>query len=362
MKAIVTYCGGGGSTKGLHDAGYESVGVDYWLPACRTHAAAGFPTIRADLNTYPWRPVPDLDLLWASPPCQAWSTAGRKLGTADARNGWPATVASVEVLRPRLFIAENVTGMTNRRNRPYLEAILAELRALGYDVAARVLVASDYGVPQARARLFIVARLDASPVWPAGTHAAYRPRHHSMDRQGIRQPELFGEEWVPAAVVFGDGTIDRRMGNAPTTTTTTTTPSPTLTGSAFGKGQWVVRTGNNTRVKSGEFADWRDRHAPQERPIEHPSPTVDGKAPSAWTIRPATTILGDPRVSEPGHHDPTVGNSQHTGAKWTMAAAATLQGFPPDWPWQGTRTEIHQQIGNAVVPIVAQRLAEVNRP
>lgn len=162
MRAVVTYSGGGGSTKGLHDAGYDAVGVDWWAPACATHAAAGYPTVRADLKTYPWRPVPDLDLLWASPPCQAWSSAGRKLGVADDRNGWPATVASVAVLRPRLFIAENVAGMTNARNRPYLDAILAELRALGYDVAARVLVASDYGLPQARRRLFIVARLDGA--------------------------------------------------------------------------------------------------------------------------------------------------------------------------------------------------------
>ena len=116
----------------------------------------------AVLDTWPGQAGMLVDVVWASPPCQDWSS-GERAGAGGERNGWPATLGCVRVLRPRLFVGENVAGMTHRPNRSSLDVVLAELRAVGYDVNARVLVASDFGLtPSTSARLFIVARRDAA--------------------------------------------------------------------------------------------------------------------------------------------------------------------------------------------------------
>jgi hypothetical protein len=65
--------------------------------------------------------------------------------------------------------------------------------------------------------------------------------------------------------------------------------------------------------------------------------------------RPATTVAGDPRVFQPGGHHQE-GEQSHNAIRVSEQEAAVLQGFPPDYPWQGTRSKRYQQIGNAVPP------------
>ena len=73
--------------------------------------------------------------------------------------------------------------------------------------------------------------------------------------------------------------------------------------------------------------------------------------------RPATTVNADPRVSEPGRHDPKESGSQQKNAvRVTVTEAAILQGFPSDVPWQGSRTAQFRQIGNAVPPPLARAI------
>jgi site-specific DNA-cytosine methylase len=77
--------------------------------------------------------------------------------------------------------------------------------------------------------------------------------------------------------------------------------------------------------------------------------------------RPATTIAGDTRVFQPGgHHEP--GEQSANSIRLTIAELAKLQGFPDDYVWTGTKTDQARMIGNAVCPIMAQVLAEANRP
>jgi DNA (cytosine-5)-methyltransferase 1 len=81
--------------------------------------------------------------------------------------------------------------------------------------------------------------------------------------------------------------------------------------------------------------------------------------------RPATTVACDRRVHPPGHKenasDAPGRFEQRRGAnavRVTVCQAAVLQGFPADYPWQGTRTRQFEQVGNAVPPPVAQRVLE----
>lgn len=90
------------------------------------------------------------------------------------------------------------------------------------------------------------------------------------------------------------------------------------------------------------------------REPDEPAHTITGKGTAAWTQdRPATTVQGDPRIAEPGHHERQF---KPNAIRVTVQEAAVLQSFPPDYPWQGTKTKQFQQVGNAVPPLLAEAL------
>lgn len=107
-----------------------------------------------------------LDVLIGGSPCQGFSTAGFAR-MEDPRNKLLfAFIAAVEDLRPRTVIMENVPALMWRRRRPFLEAVVQRLRALGYMPNAKILHAEGYGVPQLRRRLFVAGSLDHEIDWP----------------------------------------------------------------------------------------------------------------------------------------------------------------------------------------------------
>jgi DNA (cytosine-5)-methyltransferase 1 len=96
------------------------------------------------------------EVIIGGPPCQPFSVGGLQMGREDARDGFPAYLSAVKRLKPRLAIFENVRGMFYR-GLPYLEQITGVLEELGYVVESQILKAEQFGVPQRRERLFVVA-------------------------------------------------------------------------------------------------------------------------------------------------------------------------------------------------------------
>lgn len=84
-----------------------------------------------------------------------------------------------------------------------------------------------------------------------------------------------------------------------------------------------------------------------------------GEGPST-AERPATTVVADPRLSSPNHHNE--GEQNSNAIRVSIEEAATLQSFPPEHPWQGSRTAIFTQIGNAVPPLMARAILEALTP
>ncbi len=159
MTVLDLFAGAGGAALGLHSAGFEHVAcVERDASAAATLRAAGFPAVEADVRDVDYTALAGtVDVLWASPPCQAWSSANQHDGPkgADdiARNGWPWTLRIVGIVRPRWAIFENV-----KNARRYVErAVLPELRKLYAHVSLWVLNAADHGAPQSRTRIFVIA-------------------------------------------------------------------------------------------------------------------------------------------------------------------------------------------------------------
>lgn len=111
-----------------------------------------------DITVTDWATVPPVDVLTGGYPCQPFSVAGQRKGTADERHIWPYITTAIRVLRPRLCLFENVAGHLQLG----FGDVLADLAGLGFDAEWCTLRASDVGAPHQRKRLFLLA-------WPADT-------------------------------------------------------------------------------------------------------------------------------------------------------------------------------------------------
>lgn len=364
MKAIELFAGAGGAALGLESAGIGHAALCEWDPhACATLRAAGLgPVVEGDvrdLDAIEAVAGSSCDLLWSSFPCQAFSTAGKRLGASDERNGWPWTVDALDRFRPRWFLGENVRGLLchtaagcgNPLSCPrcYLDAvILPDLRARFAFAGYWLLDAADYGVPQHRRRVIL---------W-AGPRPLAAPEATHADPATLAQGGLFGPRLLPwvsmgeALRLVGVRYTHRSHGARGVVDLDAGRPSPCIqAGSNRDNGLRVVAAGG-----TGE-----DR----PRPINPAAPT-SGTRGTAYLLRPAPTVsaVGEAKGSGPGGNPQKMQRASDalylgTGRRrLTVEECAWLQDFPADHPWQGTKTARYRQVGNAVPPTLARVVAE----
>lgn len=165
-KALDMYAGCGGMSLGLRDAGFSVIHANEINKDAAATYAYNFPetplmitdvrkidtsSLKKDLGD------PLVDVIAAGPPCQGFSIAGRR------RPDDPRNMLFLDVLRfvrefsPKIVVIENVVGMLAMRNGKIVSRILEALKEQGYYPCLRILQASDYGVPQKRRRVFIIA-------------------------------------------------------------------------------------------------------------------------------------------------------------------------------------------------------------
>lgn len=176
---ISTFSGCGGSSLGYKLAGCKMLLAVEWEQNAVDTYRLNFPETTvfhgdiAELSVERARqlaglePGEELDIFDGSPPCQGFSTAAGERNPDDERNLlFLEYVRLLRGLRPRAFIMENVRGMVIGTMRPIFDRVIAELRACGYRVKARVLNAKWYGVPQSRERVIFVGVRDDLGVEP----------------------------------------------------------------------------------------------------------------------------------------------------------------------------------------------------
>ena len=98
-----------------------------------------------------------IDVLTGGFPCQPFSTAGKRKGTADNRYLWPEMLRAIREIRPRWVVGENVRGIISWNGGMVFEQVHAELETEGYEVQAFVLPACGVGAPHQRYRTWFVA-------------------------------------------------------------------------------------------------------------------------------------------------------------------------------------------------------------
>lgn len=163
MNVLSLFSGVGGLDLGLEQAGMTVIGQVEIDGFCRRVLAQHWPEVprprHDDVRTCrPWwasRPRPRVEVICGGFPCQPFSTAGLRRGTADERWGWPWMADVIRLVRPRYVIMENVAALLTARRA--FGAVLTDLATLGFNAEWGVLPACAMGAPHTRERLFIVA-------------------------------------------------------------------------------------------------------------------------------------------------------------------------------------------------------------
>jgi DNA (cytosine-5)-methyltransferase 1 len=202
-KVLSLFSGAMGLDLGLEAAGLEvAAAVELDPVACQTirHNRPELPLYEGDIYDLSSEDLCKLagvtkDQVFAivgGPPCQAFSTAGRRRGTADERgNVILSFVRMVDEIRPRYFVLENVRGLLSmplkavpKGHEEYADLIdvkgsllhflTQQFRELGYHVSFGLLSAANYGVPQKRERVIIMGSLDSRVPLPSPTHSEHQ--------------------------------------------------------------------------------------------------------------------------------------------------------------------------------------------
>ena len=152
---IDLFAGCGGLALGFEAAGMESRGYEMKPEAVRTYNL-NLDNRCTETMLSIGQPEGPADVIIGGPPCQPFSQIGYQRGMRDPRDGFPIFLDAVNRIRPKIAIIENVRGLLFR-NKDYLRQAVSELEQFGYRVDVRLLQASDYGVPQRRERVIVVA-------------------------------------------------------------------------------------------------------------------------------------------------------------------------------------------------------------
>lgn len=321
------FSGAGGFLRGFMDAGFKpEFSVEMWEPAIETHRRnyPNVPLWDRDIRTIKNKEIQPykgkVDLIIGGPPCQGFSTIGKRL-VKDPRNELVFEyIRFVKVIRPKVFLMENVRGLLSANNGLIKDAITAEFEKIGYNVKHEVICAADYGVPQMRYRvLFLGVRknLKVTPSFPKkivldGKYATV----------GDVIMDLVGKEnQFPNHVPMNHNEIVKKRI------------------SLIKEGEGIPDEGLPDDVAKGSRSDYT------ENTIKNFSHVYRRLSRS----KPATTMV-------PGHNafplHPTEDRSL------TVREAARIQTFPDDVIFEGTRQNQCIQVGNAVPVKLAYEMAK----
>jgi len=394
--SIELFTGGGGMALGLHQAGFEHLAVNEIdrrsLETLSANLAAAdfgegqpWPLLPGDVREQPWKAFADQVALCAGgAPCQPFSLGGVHRGNEDHRNLWPAFIEVVRQTRPRAVLGENVRGLTRPAFLPYLDYVcdwlglphlspaaneawpdhhrrLKRQRGSGdlpaedrYLVDRKVVCAADYGVPQLRYRLFIVAiRADEARDWqsdaPFGEKWTWPSPTHSRD--ALLADKLFGDYWSSHGIARRAVDLPRSREAAVQIAWEQNRIRPWRT----------LRDALRGRLDDEDFVDLPEPDIGAESAVASNHVGIPGarlyKGHSGNALDwPAKTIKAGVHGVPGGEHVICLDGGGHR--YMTVRECARVQTFPDWWTFEGPRSEASRQIGNAVPVRLARIMGE----
>lgn len=374
MRTLELFAGAGGLALGISRAGFRhSAVLEKDRNACETirentqRGVINWPLFETDVRSFDYSSYANsVDLLAGGPPCQPFSIGGKHLGYDDTRNLFPEAIRAVRELKPRAILFENVKGLLRESFAKYFEYIILQITypdielksgedwvshlsrlekhytrgkhdGLAYRVVFRLLNAADYGVPQRRERVIIVAfRADLNLDWcfPDATHSEesliqekwgtgeYWERHRVPRKKRPPAPERIRKKldcgWFAPPYEAWRTVRDGLAG----------LPDPERAGD--GEGFLNHRLVLGARSYPGHTGS----------PLDEPAKTLKA---------------GDHGV--PGGEN-MIAFEDGLVRYFTVRESARLQTFPDTYGFSGSWTESMRQLGNAVPVTLANVVAE----
>lgn len=350
LTAISLFSGAGGLDKGVEQARVDGVDARFCVRAAverDADAAATMeknfphlqsPVIQKDiletstdeiLAAAGLRDGERPDLLVGGPPCTPFSKSGywlewKRAGLDPDASLLQAYTRVLREARPRAFLLENVYSLTykNRASRPAYERLLRELGEAGYDFHPEVLHAANYGVPQARPRLFILGVPKGSPV----------PEHPKPSHGGSweRRSTGSGERaHTTARDALADLVTEPEAGEA--------------VAGKYGHLLPEIPPGHNYLHYTAERG--------------HPDPQFKWRS-KYWSFllklspdKPSPTIQAQP--------GPYIGPFHWENRRLRVPELKRLFTYPDSFEFGGSRSSIQAQIGNSVPPLLARKVSEM---
>jgi len=338
-RSISLFSGAMGLDIGLMQAGIDiRIGQDFDDACIQTMQANGHNGIAGDIRQITSEEILQKSgmkvgepfLICGGPPCQPFSTAGKRLGINDPRGSlFKEFVRMIDEIRPRFFVMENVKGIMSsplkdangeNTNKKVLDVILEEFRRLNYKTVYGVVDAVNYGVPQFRERFVLVGSRDDENIFlPAPTH--FRVHQNPVYRWvtlGDTIKDLENVEGECAS--FSDSRL-KFLRMVPEGGNWKDLPEDVLQeamGGAYTSG-------------GGKVGFYRRLSYAQ------PSPTV------VTSPVQKATMMCHPTKDRP----------------LSVAEYARIQQFPDNWAFMGTTVDKYRQIGNAVPVGLARAIGQM---
>lgn len=279
-----------------------------------------------------------VDLVIGGPPCQSYSTAGKRQMDERA-NLFREYKRMLEILKPRAFIFENVQGLLSMDDGKLIGQIEDEFKSIGYSVKHKLLDAANYGVPQHRNRVILVGfRGENRFLYPAETHGT---------KEGLIP-------WVTLKDALGDLPVIKSGGCAKRYMTPPQNDYQREMRKRVGdelteyespqNGENIVRIMEMLKEGQDKF------DLPEDIRPKGGFANTYGKL---WWDRPAGTItrnFGTPSSARCIH--------PRDSRALTIREGARLQSFPDDYKLFGSNGKKRLEIGNAVPPLLAKALAK----
>lgn len=294
--------------------------------------------------------IPEADVVIGGPPCQGFSLLNKKREGDPRKQLWRPFFDVVERSGANIFVMENVPHLLGTFEHGQ---IISKAESMGFKVCSEILCAADYGVPQTRRRAFIIGCnfLDPSFVFPP------RKTHYDSAKGGAQSSllEVDGDGYLPGAEKWK--TVRNAITDLPPPTGTEIRNEAPPLDLHFGRSPTPISLARYQAIpEEGMNRFDLQKRAPHLTPecwIRKKSGGTDlfGRL---WWDRPAFTIRTEFFKPEKGRYlHPT----QHRPI--THREAARLQSFPDNFVFKGSKIGIARQIGNAVPPLLAARVADV---
>ena len=368
IPIIDLFCGTGGFSHGFELTGAFQVtaGIDLLADRVQTfsenhHAAV---TFCADIQKFNMNALFDVAqnpmVVIGGPPCQGFSSLRpfRALNERDSRNTlFEEFALSIHSLRPEWFILENVVGLLTHQKGQTFRVMLDLFQQIGYSVSWKVLNAAVYGLPQRRERLIIVGNSKGKKfVWPEPTHFLNDSFRSMAGKkyENYSDLPLFRQDLQPAISVM------QAIHDLPEVAAgeKVTQYRDTI---ALTEYERLLR-GHEIKLTLHEAT----AHSPHMLEIIRQSGSNRYELPKGLTTSGFSSSYSRLEPDSPSvtltvnfvHPSSNKCIHPYQNRALTPREGARLQGFEDGYRFSGTRSQVVKQIGNAVPPLLGQRIAE----